>query len=169
MLRTDVTEYAFKSIVSLGFENCKNSVKQIELVDDCHTQVRLNIKILLYVLLSSVVAPFFLHAQIPLPPRGTIVIKCQPGDFSDKLARIFADQREIGTCPHSSTKIGIGTHTVRIGVAGGNGPFLAYENEKVEVFKDAIQVLKATLTETTADASPALCSSRGQNFQHSTH
>lgn len=90
-------------------------------------------------------------AQIPVPPSGTLSVECRLDNAPYQYGKIYVDGQEAGHCPSARVKLGIGQHTVRAGTALGNNRYLAYENEQVEVRKDATQNIEATLAPGTAE------------------
>jgi hypothetical protein len=101
------------------------------------------------------------QSQIPLPPRGTLVISCQLDNSPYQKGKIYVDGSEVGSCPGVLLHINAATHSVRVGEALGNNRYLVYENDQVVVRKDSTQNLTATLTPSTGEKSPSLAFALG--------
>lgn len=118
--------------------------------------LRLKPSTLFILWLCTLAVPVMVQAQIPLPPKGTLMISCQLGNAPYQKGKIYVDGSEVGSCPGVTLHINAGTHSVRVGEALGNNRYLAYENEQVEVRKDSTQNLTATLAPSTGEKAPAL-------------
>lgn len=105
--------------------------------------------------------PAVARAQIPVPPRGTLIVSCQLGNAPYHKGTIYVDGVEMGRCPGATLEIYAGVRSVRVGEALGTNRYLVYENEKVEVRKDSTQHLTATLAPSTAEKSPAIAFALG--------
>lgn len=109
----------------------------------------------------ALAVPVMVRAQIPLPPRGTLVIRCELGNSPYQKGKIYVDGSEAGSCPGVTLHINASTHSVRVGEALGNNRYLVYENNQVEVRKDSTQTITATLAPSTGEKSPALAFALG--------
>jgi hypothetical protein len=94
--------------------------------------------------------------QIPLPPAGAIVINCRLRDAPYSRGKVFVDGRKIGECPEAIIEVPTGVHSVRAGEALGNGRYLVYQNERVEVGKNSKQLIVARLAPATTENAAGL-------------